>query len=227
MSKQSQIKACFKVKTADEMEVEELLFSQASRASRATTLEKARSISSIISTRIISIIDLSNDTTNNIESLVDYASDSDSDDNDNGNPKFTEDFNNSDGTGGVEYLAGVTRNSSSVGDVIFDSLISPSAIPVTFVTHEPAFKNLKRYRSNRPKNWKLVAQYYKENRHVNGTLQHFQLGQDKVYRNNAYWVTTLGRWVKVLDDVKKNLSYKRVACYGEKIDLQLKDIVVR
>ena len=45
MPKQSQIKAYFKVKTADEMEVEELLFSQASIASRATTLETARSIS--------------------------------------------------------------------------------------------------------------------------------------------------------------------------------------
>jgi hypothetical protein len=32
MSKQSQIKAYFKIKTADEMEVEELLFTQASIA---------------------------------------------------------------------------------------------------------------------------------------------------------------------------------------------------
>jgi hypothetical protein len=39
MLKQSQIKAYFKIKTADEMEVEELLFTQASIASRTTTLE--------------------------------------------------------------------------------------------------------------------------------------------------------------------------------------------
>ena len=44
MLKQSQIKAYLKFKTADEMEVEELLFSQASIASRTTTLETARSI---------------------------------------------------------------------------------------------------------------------------------------------------------------------------------------
>ena len=45
MLKQSQIKAYFEIKTADEMEVEELLFIQASIASRTTTLETARSIS--------------------------------------------------------------------------------------------------------------------------------------------------------------------------------------
>ena len=46
MLKQSQIKAYSKLKTADdEMEVEKLLFSQASIASRTTTLETARSIS--------------------------------------------------------------------------------------------------------------------------------------------------------------------------------------
>ena len=40
MLKQSQIKAYFKIKTADEMEVEELLFSQASIASRTTTYKQ-------------------------------------------------------------------------------------------------------------------------------------------------------------------------------------------
>jgi hypothetical protein len=39
MSKQSKIKYFFKAKTADQLEVEELLFTQASRASRATMME--------------------------------------------------------------------------------------------------------------------------------------------------------------------------------------------
>ena len=73
MSKQSHIKNFFKVKSADEIEVEELLLTQFSRASRAKTLETATTISTI-STKIISIMDLSNDV-NNIESLVNYDSD--------------------------------------------------------------------------------------------------------------------------------------------------------
>jgi hypothetical protein len=47
MSKQSKIHSFFKAKTADELEVEELLFTQASRASRAsraTTMETTKSI---------------------------------------------------------------------------------------------------------------------------------------------------------------------------------------
>ena len=43
MSKQSGIKSFFKVKTANEIEVEELLLTQISRASRATTLETTKS----------------------------------------------------------------------------------------------------------------------------------------------------------------------------------------
>ena len=58
MSKQSKIHSFFKAKTADELEVEELLFTQASRASRATTMETTKSINSI-ATSIKSIIDLS------------------------------------------------------------------------------------------------------------------------------------------------------------------------
>ena len=44
MSKQSHIKNFFKVKSADEIEVEELLLTQFSRASRAKTLETATTI---------------------------------------------------------------------------------------------------------------------------------------------------------------------------------------
>ena len=44
MSKQSKINFFFKAKTADQLEVEELLFTQASRASRATIMETTRSI---------------------------------------------------------------------------------------------------------------------------------------------------------------------------------------
>ena len=80
MSKQSKINSFFKAKTADELEVEELLFTQASRASRATTMETTRSINSI-ATSIRSIIDLSQNEDSyvaNIGSLFQqYDSDSD------------------------------------------------------------------------------------------------------------------------------------------------------
>ena len=51
MSKQSGIKSFFKVKTANEIEVEELMLTQISRASRATTLETTKSISTISCTK--------------------------------------------------------------------------------------------------------------------------------------------------------------------------------
>ena len=77
MSKQSKIKYFFKAKTANQLEVEELLFTQASRASRATMMETTRTINSI-ATSIRSIIDLSqNDNFANIGSLFQqYDSDS-------------------------------------------------------------------------------------------------------------------------------------------------------
>ena len=46
MSKQSKMYSFFKAKTADELEVE-VLFTQASRASRATTMETSKSINPI------------------------------------------------------------------------------------------------------------------------------------------------------------------------------------
>ena len=68
MSKQSKINSFFKAKTADELEVEELLFTQASRASRATTMETLKSINSI-ATSIRSIIDLSQDNDSNVANI--------------------------------------------------------------------------------------------------------------------------------------------------------------
>ena len=97
----------------------------------------------------------------------------------------------------VEYM-GVVTNNSSVGDVIIralDTLICPSVLPVTFANNEPLYTKVKRYRTNRPKNWRLIAEYYKENRNVVGTIRHFNLGEAGVVRNNAYWVTTIGQWV--------------------------------
>ena len=55
MSKQSKKHSFFKAKTADELEVEELLFTQASRASRAsraTTMETTKSINLSLSSTI-------------------------------------------------------------------------------------------------------------------------------------------------------------------------------
>ena len=57
MFKQLRIHSFFKVKTSDEIEVEELLLNQISRASRTTTNDTVRSISTF-STKTISIIDL-------------------------------------------------------------------------------------------------------------------------------------------------------------------------
>ena len=130
----------------------------------------------------------------------------------------------------VEYM-GVVTNNSSVGDVIIralDTLICPSVLPITFANNEPLYTTkVKRYRTYCPKNWRLIAEYYKENRNVVGTIRHFNLGEAGVVRNNAYWVTTIGRWVIDNDNVNKTLAYCRVACYGEKIDLALKNIVIR
>ena len=77
MSKQSYIKSYFKVKSIDELEIEELKLAQASRASRATTMETAASIMSI-STSLRSIIDLSDNTIVN-SPFQTYNSDDDSD----------------------------------------------------------------------------------------------------------------------------------------------------
>jgi len=80
MSIQSKINSFFKAKTADELEVEELLFTQASRASRATTMETIKSINSI-ATSIRSIIDLSQNNNSNVANIgslfQQYDSDSD------------------------------------------------------------------------------------------------------------------------------------------------------
>ena len=71
MSKQSKIHSFFKAKTADELEVEELLFTQASRASRAATMmETTRSIKSIATSIIRSIIiDLSQNDNSNFANI--------------------------------------------------------------------------------------------------------------------------------------------------------------
>jgi hypothetical protein len=131
---------------------------------------------------------------------------------------------------GVEFVGIIKNSSSSVGDAVIqalDTLICPSALPVVFTNNEPAYKKVKRYRSNRPKNWRLIAQYYKENRNAAGTIHHFHLQNDKIARTNQYWITTFGRWVKDLDIVDYNPSMYRNVAYGEKIDLELKSIVLR
>ena len=125
MFKQLRIHSFFKVKTSDEIEVEELLLNQISRASRTATIDTARSISTI-STKIISIIDLSSEK-NNIESLVNYESDSV---NDNVIEETVHhQFNDVDSDCGVEYIE----------DAVFkalDSFIGPSVLPVVFSNDE-------------------------------------------------------------------------------------------
>jgi hypothetical protein len=104
MSKQFRIHSFFKVKTSDEIEVEELLLNQISRASRTTTNDTVRSTISTISTKIISIIDLSSEK-NNIESLVNYESDSV---NDNVIEETIHQSNDVDSDSGVEYIGDIS-----------------------------------------------------------------------------------------------------------------------
>ena len=127
MSKQSKIHSFFKAKTADELEVEELLFTQASRASRATTMETTKSINSI-ATSIKTIIDLSQNNDSYVANIGSLFQQYDSDSSDNlletilpVNEVVDDD---------VEYM-GVVAN-ISVGDVIIralDTLICPSVLP--------------------------------------------------------------------------------------------------
>ena len=127
----------------------------------------------------------------------------------------------------VGTVGGATN--SSIGDAVFralDALIIPSVLPVSFASTESLGRRVKRYKNNRPKNWRLIAQYYKENKKVTGTVKHFNLADDKVSRTKGYWITILGRWVKDYDK-DNNPSYRRVAVYGQKIDLELKNVVLR
>ena len=123
------------METANEIEVEELLLTQISRASRATTLETTKSISTI-STKIISLIGLCNDT-NNIESLVDYDSDSVIIDDDDMVGRMNQPSFNDLGSDSVEYVGVIN---SSIGDAVFqalDTLISPLLLPTRENTGTP------------------------------------------------------------------------------------------
>ena len=62
MSGVKPITSYFKVKSKDELEVEELLLTQVSRHSKASALETARTIISTVSSKVMNIVvDLSND----------------------------------------------------------------------------------------------------------------------------------------------------------------------
>jgi hypothetical protein len=153
MSKQSKIHYFFKAKTADELEVEELLFTQASRASRATTMGTSKSINSI-ATSIKSIIDLSQNEDSYVANIGSLFQQYDSDSDDLGTILPVNELVDDD----VEYM-GVVAN-ISVGDVIIralDTLICPSVLPITFVNNEPLYKKVKCYRTTRPNNWRLIG----------------------------------------------------------------------
>ena len=61
MSGVKPITSYFKVKSKDELEVEELLLTQVSRHSKASALETARTISTVSSKVMNIVVDLSND----------------------------------------------------------------------------------------------------------------------------------------------------------------------
>ena len=141
----------------------------------------------------------------NIESIVNYESDSV---NNNVIEETVHQFNDVDSDSDVEYI----------GDAVFkalDSFIGPSVLPAVFSNDEPVYKKVKRFRTNRPKNWRDIAQFYRETKSVESTLKHFKMvlpPANVQLRTHAYWITTfVGRWEKDLDNVENSsrLCYRR------------------
>ena len=125
MSEQSYIESFYKPKSADELEIDQLKSAQLSRASRATTIETARSCKSI-ATSIRSIIDLSSQS--NVSSLFQHY-DSDSDNHAAIQISHEEFIDDDDIIEFVGTVGGATN--SSIGDAVFralDALITPSVL---------------------------------------------------------------------------------------------------
>ena len=155
MSGVKPITSYFKVLTKDELEIEELKESQSSTLSRVISNQSARTCSTLSTKVYDCFIDLTKEPEEPpiIPALLpDYSSDDDVDDDDN-----------------------VVIVVPTVGDSIFSALdraLGPE--PVVFSSNQTHCKkrDIREYNS-RPVNWAEIADYYKINRNVSGTLFHF------------------------------------------------------
>ena len=98
----------------------------------------------------------------------------------------------------------------TVGDSIFSTLdraLGPE--PVVFSSNQAHRKKreIREYNS-RPVDWVEIADYYKINRNVSGTIFHFGLKSNNVkeIESKKYWATTLGRWMMKTTARKRNGS---------------------
>ena len=159
-----------KVKSKDELEVEELLHTQLSRHSKASSLESSRTISTV-SAEVMSIITLVDLTTNNdsysaaggLTTLLPVYHHSDVDDDDVVNVDLTE---NDVGNSVFSALDKFVGPSSSVGNAVFsalDTFIGPSSsLVVSSTNNQPHGRDIsKRIQHRRPDNWRIIADYYK------------------------------------------------------------------
>jgi len=157
----------FKVKSKDELEVEELLHTQLSRHSKASLLESSRTISTV-SAEVMSIITLIDLTTNNDDSysagglttlLPVYHSDVDDDD--VVNVDLTE---NDIGNSVSSALDTFIGPSSSVGNAVFsalDTFIGPSSsLVVSSTNNQPHGRDISKRIQHRRPDALLLLQIY-------------------------------------------------------------------
>ena len=202
MSGVKPITSYFKVLTKDELEIEELEESQSSSLSRVISNQSARTCSTLSTKVYDTYIDLTKEPEEPMPALADYSSDDDD----------------------------VIPVAATVGDSIFSALdraLGPE--PLVFSSYQTHCKkrDIREYNS-RPVNWTEIADYYKINRNVSGTLFHFGLNKkssDKNITTKNYWITTLGRWMKDCETEKFQQLSGRLPVYGTKIDLQLVALV--
>ena len=114
----------------------------------------------------------------------------------------------------VDVVADATENLPSVGDSVFaalDNFIGPvvSSIVINSNNQPHGGKMASRIMHRRPDNWRLVADYYKVYRNIVATIKHFGLRTADLRKPKMYWITTLGRWMKDVDDPKEEWDNSR------------------
>ena len=205
----------FKVKSKDELEVEELLHTQSSRHSKTSSLEFSRTISTV-SAEVMSIITLVDLTTNNDSNsagglttlLPVYHSDV-YDDDDFVNVDLTE---NDVGNSAFSALDTLIGPSSSIGNSVFsalDTFIGPSSSLVSLTNNQPHGREIsKRIKHRRPDNWRQIADYYKIYRNIAATIKLFDLNSYSVVDvHDKRHIYALGYYNTSLD--KRSRFYER------------------
>ena len=110
----------------------------------------------------------------------------------------------------------------SVGDSVFGPVLSSIVIKSY---NQPHGKLASRIMHRRPDNWRMIADYNKVYRNIAATIKHFCLRTADLKKPKMYWITTLGRWMKDLDDPKDEWDKSRKPVYGVPLDNQLVLIV--